>query len=177
MNEVERVYQELSSLRVLIYSVESASDIVAFDTLASKSLLLAAASYFEKSFCERIVNIARTNQTPHIFCEFTEKQALARKYHTLFEWKTKNINKFLALFGEPVRSFVEQKIKDSSQDENMKIFIEMNYERNELVHSNYAAYNLENTLVEIWTNFQKASEFQELLFGFLDEACQNIKCS
>ena len=82
--EVERIYSELISIKAAVEG--SPSDLVAFEATAAKSLLLAAASYFEKAVCEIIKNHARSVWNSLALVSFLDKQALERKFHSFFDW-------------------------------------------------------------------------------------------
>ena len=64
----------------------------------------------------------------------------------------KNANRFFSFFGSDFKTEANQKIKkDPTLDNSVKAFIEIGHLRNILVHSNFAAYNLDNkTTLEIY---------------------------
>ena len=76
MSDVARIYQELCSLRQIIAVTNSPSDQSAFEAMASKSLLLASASYFERQVCSAIERVARGVGTCDLMVNFINKQAL-----------------------------------------------------------------------------------------------------
>jgi hypothetical protein len=127
----------------------------------SKVLLLACASYFETNITDLIFEILDINKNkPSLIYSFTLNKALSRQYHTLFNWKDSNINSFLGLFGDPFKNFVKEKIKnDSIFKKSTKDFLELGRLRNELVHNNYALFNLLLTPQEIETKFESARQF------------------
>jgi hypothetical protein len=97
--EFGRIYCEILSLKKIVDQHGEPSDIVAFEALAAKCLLLAAASYYEKTVCGIIEKHAKDIGASEAFVEFINNQALSRMYHTLFDWEKSNINKFVRLFG------------------------------------------------------------------------------
>ena len=103
MNEVARIHSELLALREIVVLAQSPSDLIAFDVLAAKSLLLAAASHFERQLCDGIETAAAETGAGAPIVNFISKQALKRKFHTLFDWEKTNINNFLGLFGPEVK--------------------------------------------------------------------------
>ncbi len=164
MSDVERVHTELMSLRETIRATESLSDINAFEAFASKALLLAAASYFEKQVCAGILDCARAIFITPPILTFIEKQALERKFHTMFDWKHSNINKFLSLFGSDCKKQVEKLIaSDDALTAAMADFIYVNSQRNLLVHNNFASYNLDASLDDIWAKFVSAQRLTDWL--------------
>ena len=62
-----------------------------------KSLLLAAASYFETVIIEAIYDLVneKTHSHPEIVA-FVNNKALTRQYYKFFSWKDKNTNQFLS---------------------------------------------------------------------------------
>lgn len=164
MSEVARIYQELCSLRQIVISTKSPSDQSAFEALASKSLLLASASYFERQICDAIEQTARESGTCALMVNFISRQALERKYHAMFDWKAKNINNFLKLFGPEYKNAMEREIKDSDElGEAMKEFIFLNSQRNLLVHNNYASFPLGSSMDELWNKFGSARRLSDWL--------------
>jgi hypothetical protein len=164
MSDVDRIHGELSSLREIIQHTESLSDVNAFEALGSKTLLLAAASFFEKQVCEAILGCAKDTGTSEIFASFIEKQALERKFHSMFQWEATNINRFLALFGTECKKIMEKEIKESEElSSAMNDFIYINSQRNLLVHNNFAAFNLDTAMDDIWLKFKSAKLLSDWL--------------
>jgi hypothetical protein len=91
------------------------------------------------------------------------------QYHTYFNWGEKgdldkpgkNANTFFSLFGEEFKKNVEAEINaDKNLESAVKVFLEIGHIRNTLVHSNFAAYNLDNkTADEIFELYKKGFEF------------------
>jgi RiboL-PSP-HEPN len=159
LTEVERVFGELDALRSLLENSKDLSARSNFESLAAKSLLLSAASFFERHICDMIMDCAKTNGTPLPVAEFMWRQALSRKYHTMFDWKVSNLNKFFALFGESAKqSLMDAALQDGAK-KSIDAFIYINNQRNNLVHQNYATYSLEATFQEIWDKYQEAAKF------------------
>ena len=158
---MHRIYEELVSLRSLVSDAKSISDSANIDSLAKKSLLLAAASYFEKQICDAIIEAANSRGSPLFVSEFIRRQALSRKYHTMFNWDAASLNSFFSLFGEEAKSNFIKAVEDDNQKGNIREFIYINGERNKLVHSNFASYSLEAVFEEIWTKFLAAKMFAD----------------
>lgn len=152
-----------------------------------KVLILSAGSYFEHEITDILKEfvIAKSNNDSRIV-HFLEKQAINKKYHTLFDWGKQdnpespgnNANTFFKLFGEDFKRQREDDLKRRSGDTPeqtalkektqgaIEAFIEIGHLRNILVHSNFAAYNYEQkTAEEIYALFQKAEQF----LGYLRE--------
>ena len=164
MTEVERIYLELSALRDLTVKAESPSDINAFESLAAKALLLAAASYFERRICEAIEATARDTGAAGPFVNFISKQGLERKYHQLFDWDKPNVNRFLGLFGADYKKIMDEDIQaDDVLTTAIRDFMYLGSQRNQLVHKGFASFLLESNMIEIWDKFLSASKFLDWL--------------
>lgn len=175
MNDVERVYHELSAVRDLLRAQGTPSDVVAFEQLAAKTLLLCAASYFERSICSSLLEVAGETGSVQLFCTFIEKQALERKFHSMFDWKQPNANKFFALFGQEFSVWIRKQIRDDAGiDQSVREFMFVNNQRNILVHGNFAAISAEVTFEEAWSKYQAALRFVEWLSIKLREAAAGL---
>jgi hypothetical protein len=154
--EVERIYSEIAALKETIAKSGTPSDLVAFESLAAKCILLAAASYYEKAVCSIVVEYAQNAGASEVFLEFLNNQALNRKYHTLFEWDRNNVNKFIRLFGNSFFKFLESKLAADNIKEAAKEFMFLGRSRNMLVHDNFAEYALDITAEDIKKKFDVA---------------------
>jgi hypothetical protein len=171
MTDVDRIYGELSAVRDLLREKGPPSDVVSFEELAAKTLLLCAASYFERQICSSLLQIARETGSSVLFCTFIEKQALERKFHSMFDWKQSNANAFFGLFGQDVRNWMRDLVKgDDGLSDAVREFMFINSQRNRLVHGNFAATTAEVTFGEVWQKYQMALKFTEWLPIRLREA-------
>ncbi len=127
----------------------------------SKVLLLACASYFETKIIHTIFDILQKDTAnPDLISNFILNKALSRKYHTLFNWQDKNANTFFGLFGDNFKEFMKNEIKNNPElSESIKDFLELGRLRNELVHNNYALFNLPLTINEIKAKFNSSQKF------------------
>ena len=164
MNEVERIMTELQSIEKILEKHAGPSDLDAFRDNSAKVLLLAAASYFERTVCETILRECKSKSNSVIVSEFVKTQALERRYHTLFDWDKSNANKFFKLFGRKYADWVKEKVSHSDEIRGqIKDFLDVGQSRNKLVHNNYATFYLDNTYSEIWEKFEQALKFVEWL--------------
>jgi hypothetical protein len=168
-NEIERIYSELTSIKEVITKNGSPSDIVAFEAIAAKSLLLAAASYFEKTVLELILKHAEkvTNSTAVV--SFLDRQALKRKYHFLFDWESTNINKFIRLFGDRFGDFMAPRLAEETIKTAVKDFVFIGQTRNELSHNNFSEYSMQMTAEDIKSKFDSALPLVTFLAKSLNE--------
>lgn len=165
-NEVERIFSELVSIKEVIDKNGSPSDNVAFEPIATKTITLAAASYFEKAVCEILKKHAESMSNSTALVSFLDNQALNRKYHTFFDWKSTNINAFVRLFGNQFYVFMEPKLAEENIKNSIKEFIFIGQTRNELVHNNFSNYSIQLTLKDIKGKFDVALP----LMAFLAES-------
>lgn len=165
MTDVDRVRNELASVIAAIETKGDVSDLIAVQTIAAKALLLSAASYFERAVCEIIIDVAAESGTSSIFRTFIDRQALERRYHSMFDWDGKNINKFLGLFGTDVRTRLAEYAKRPDVSSSVSAFIFIGSKRNLLVHENFAGFSLDVTFDEVYERYKLAME----LMGWLRE--------
>jgi len=135
-----------------------------------KVIALSSASYFEHRIQEILIRFisSETNNNSRAI-NFFKKKAIGMQYHTYFTWGEKdnpdkpgkNANTFFSLFGDDFKKEVEAEIKASEDLENaMKAFLEIGHLRNILVHSNFAAYDIENkTTDEIYQLYERSLPF------------------
>jgi RiboL-PSP-HEPN len=101
-----------------------------------------------------------------------KNKALARQYHTFFNWDARNANSFFGLFGGDFKDFMTAKVEDDSTLEaGIKAFLQLGDSRNELVHENFATFALDKTAEEIYELYKKALRFVEVFPMTLSEFC------
>lgn len=130
-----------------------------------KSLLLSAASYFERRLVSILTELVdRWSGSTITLNEFVRIKAIERQYHTYFDWERPNGNPFFRLFGPDFKSFMEQRCKDDGDfGDAVKAFIEIGRERNRLVHQDFGSYALEKTFEEIYGLHNRARVFPDRL--------------
>lgn len=95
---------------------------------------------------------------------FVRNKAIARQYHTWFNWDENNANHFFALFGSEFRTTMSDRVKESDDLRvAVRAFLEFGNDRNRSVHQDYATFPLEKTLEEICSLYRKALPFVEQL--------------
>ena len=145
----------------------------------AKSLLLAAASYFEERVQSQLLDFMR-GQTANdeLVVEFIRNKAVERQYHTYFNWKEvklRSVNGFFGLFGNNFKEHMAQQIRDNGEYAGAVLaFLDIGSERNKLVHQNYARFSLEKTLEEIYDSYQLAVVFVESIGVHLANASADI---
>jgi len=139
-----------------------------------KVIALSSASYFEHKIQEILVQfISQKTNHNNLVISFFKKKAIGMQYHTYFSWGEKdnpdrpgkNANSFFSLFGEDFKRQVEAEVKASADLEiAVKSFLEIGHLRNILVHSNFAAYDIENkTADEIFALYMTGLPFIEYI--------------
>lgn len=129
-----------------------------------KILLLSCASYYETRIVEIIKSFVANKNTDPMIVSFISSKAISRQYHTYFDWDSKNVNKFLSMFGSDFADAISIEIKnDKILDEQVKSFIIIGSERNKMVHNNFLEYTLNKTFDEIVDLQSKANLFIDYL--------------
>lgn len=145
------------------------SGLAALGRTYPKVLLLASASFLEVATCQE-VSLLYEQLVPDHLQKFVAKGALERKYHAMFDWNSRNANKFFSMFGEACRDCAKGRMKDDNEfAQVVGSFIEIGFLRNNLVHQNYASFVLDKTFGEVWTLHCRAREFPSLVPDLLSE--------
>ena len=128
-----------------------------------KVLLIAAASHFERSMTEVVVNfVEQVTAKDHPIKWLVQNKAVSHQYHTWFDWKKKNANKFFSLFGVSFKNHIAKKVRTNNDIEtSIRAFLEIGHERNRLVHGDYGSFSLEKTSEEIYKLYSDAKAFVE----------------
>ena len=131
-----------------------------------KTLLIASASYFEVRLTQVILELYReTTQGAEALVEFVRKQAIGRRFAQLFDWgrdarPNRNANSFYRLFGDSFATYMRSKIQENRElDASVQAFIEIGNLRNQMVHENYADFQLNKTVADVYALYEKAIKF------------------
>ena len=134
----------------------------------SKTLMIAAASYFEVQLTQAIINLyLESSSGTEVLAQFVKKQAIGRRFAQLFQWGTENrsagtANSFYNLFGADFGDYMKRKVReDQDLDDSVKAFLEIGNLRNQMVHGNYADFQLNKTVDEVYKLYQIAVRFVE----------------
>lgn len=160
---VDRLHLDFAVLlRVLDEAGEVSLRSVA-DENFRKSLVLAAASYFERRMMEAVLTFVEDATNRNVLvAALVRNKAVSRQYHTWFEWQGNNANSFFGLFGSGFRDFMKARIRgDGDLDDAVRAFLELGRERNRLVHQDFGAVPLEKTTEEIHALYRRALLFVE----------------
>lgn len=158
---VDRLHTEFDELIALLKQSQEISLISSAEENFKKSLLLAAASYFENKLSNCVIDFARESAgESHIMTHLIINKAIKRQYHTWFKWEEKNANAFFSLFGPGFSTQAKSIVKERPElDLSIKAFLELGNNRNRLVHQDFGSFTLEKTTGEIYELYQTASLF------------------
>lgn len=146
-----------------------------FEEAFKKTLVLSIASYFEYLICEMILKLIeeKTHGNQLIF-HFAKNKGISRQYHTFFNWRGRNANQFFSLFGEEFKRKCSKKINAESElDDAVRAFLDIGETRNNLVHMNYADYQLPKTSEEYYNLYVQAMKF----IRYIEDEFNNYACS
>lgn len=167
---IDRLWEEYRKTKGFFEKRQEISLLSTYTNTLRKVLILSCGSFFEYELTEMLKQYVKykTNNDERLI-NFLEKQAIRQKYHTLFEWGTqdkpdepsKNINKFLSLFGDNFKESIKNELKNNNDINASKdAFLELGHIRNILVHSNFSEYNYDlKTPEDIYDLYSKAKEF------------------
>lgn len=158
---VEVLYSEIKELDKFLNERNEISYAIFVDSNFRKSLLLSAASLFEKEIKRIIEDFTHEKSSNNVaLVEFLKNKAIARQFHTFFNWEGKNANSFFGLFGMDFKEHMKNIVNaDEKLKEGIIAFLEIGNDRNRLVHQDYGSYTIEKTTDEIFTLYRKAMYF------------------
>lgn len=170
---VDRLFGEFNDLIKYLDERKEISLRSAAESNFSKSLLLAAASYFERRICSDMVAFVVEQSHTSMVVDLVQRGAIRRQYHTFFDWDAGNANKFFSLFGNGFKEFMTARIReDTLIAAGIRNFIEIGRDRNRMVHEDFGTYTLEKTAEEIYIAYKSALVFVDGLAGLLRECPQ-----
>lgn len=148
------------------------------NTLA-RDLLIAAASYHEHLITKLILDIYTKCLNNASLVSFIKRSAIDRQYYTFFDWKrqeVQSINKFISYFGDNFKTRFKDLVKKEYLLEQAIIdFIYIGGTRNQMVHSNYATFNFQLTLDDVFEKYQSSMLFiSRLKSELISESCLDL---
>jgi hypothetical protein len=158
---IDSLYKEFTDLLYFLDQSKEISLRSTVDATFKKTLALSAASYFEdeiRTILTRFVD--EKSNSNALLNSFVRNKAIARQYHSFFDWRGNNANTFFSLFGDEFkRSAIEDIKSDSDLSQAIKDFLDLGNTRNELAHLNFANIDLDKTAEEVYRQFKRASKF------------------
>lgn len=137
-----------------------------FNQYAAKLFLISVASHFEYRIMAFLETWIKYHSKNDAIVSFMRKQALARRYHTLFDWEKHNANRFLSLFGDDFKKSIIGELQKKNWDASsgpISNFVELGNLRNQLVHGNFMEFEMSNTLEDLKVKYESALKFMEFL--------------
>lgn len=164
-DRIESQYQDSKDIYAFLLANKEISYATYVNDVYKKMLVLSAASYFEKQISALILSYANTvTNIDKRIVNLIEKKVLVRQYHTLFDWEANNTNSFWGLFGAETKLKVRNEITNNDiLKEAERNFINIGQSRNLLVHNNFAMYDLNMTLEEIYSQYKSACKFLDFV--------------
>jgi len=115
--------------------------------VAKKTVILATASFLESRLTDLVLSelrIRNVDACPAF--NFGKSMGVVRQYHAWFDWKTKNINKFLIQFGDGFKEEGRKYIDNHADRKNLeRDFMTVGSTRNLLIHNNFLSYTIDLT--------------------------------
>lgn len=161
---IDALRRDHAALREVLLTAEPSLWVSSEATLA-KVLLIASASYteFRVQKCLGDVYTELAEQNPPLG-RFVLNKAIARQFHTYFQWSGNNANQFLGLFGPEFKETATKRIAEQpAVEDGVRAFLELGRLRNELVHENFAAFILTKTADDIFALFHRSLAFLDAL--------------
>lgn len=166
---VDRLHRDFAGLLDVLDEAGEVSLRAVADENLRKSLLLAAASYFERRMIEAVLSFVEDATGRNVLvAALVRNKVVSRQYHTWFQWDGNNANSFFGLFGSDFRDFMKARIAgDGALEDSVRAFLELGRERNRLVHQDFGVFPLEKTTEEIHALYRRAVLFVEAVPGAL----------
>ena len=177
---IERQYLDSKDLYDYLLGKGEVSFATYIDNVYKKVLVLSAASFFESKISGMISDYATmATGIDKRIVHLVEAKAIERQYHTLFDWNSGNTNTFWKLFGDETKEKVRDLIGKDEQLKNAELeFLDLGKRRNLLVHENFAEYDVNITVNEIYQKYKIACDFVEFMSKVLNpEFFKELKSS
>nr|WP_064570242.1 HEPN domain-containing protein [Gordonia sp. LAM0048] len=139
-----------------------------------KAILIAAASNLEARVKWIVVDIFSQEGRSELAI-FIDKAVMSRGYHALFDWPSLKASRFFSFFGpeckERYRSLIATDTEFRSEHDS---FMQLGHRRNELVHQDYAEFNLTETPDELIGLYRVAVNFPERFYEILFDDSERV---
>lgn len=126
-----------------------------------KTMLLAAASHFERRLSDEVELLAKdATAENHIIVSLIKNKVISRQYHTWFSWDKGNANTFFSMFGQGFKKQAAEWVRsDEKLNKSVVDFLEIGQARNHLAHGHFGEFILEKTASEVYALYQSAAGF------------------
>ena len=177
-NRIDQIWSDHRELVAYLQSSNQLQLQFRAEEAFSKTLIVAAASYFEVQLTHIIVDLFReATHGAEPLAQFVKNQAIGRRFAQLFDWGDgtrpgRNANGFYKSFGPEFADYMKQKVEsDQTFDASVKAFLEIGDLRNQMVHGNFVDFQLNKTVDEVYQLYQTATDFVN---GFSDSVREFI---
>lgn len=151
--------KQADEVKARIDSSEPSLQVFAEDVLR-RSLVVAAASYFEHELCEAIRYIFKEQKCSAECLALIETKALNRQFYSYFDFESSNTNKLFTSFGKECKDRASKALKeDDVAAAAQSAFLAICALRNNMVHRNFVAFPVELSTDEIYEKFVLGSNF------------------
>lgn len=159
---LETYFKERVEVSDLLGKANDLSLINIYNSDLPKVLILTVASRFEQDVIRHIEEFYLEISTLESVAAFVKKKALARQYHTLFQWEAANVNSFVGLFGDQCKRHFRQQLASHDWLEGaVRDFLALGQARNTLVHVDLATQSASMTAQEVREKYDSAARFVE----------------
>lgn len=161
-NAVERLHREFLDLQRFLDDNGGFAFRSAIEGAFPKTILLAAASHFERRLTEDVRLFAEeATSERHVLVELISRKVIVRRYHSWFDWRERNANQFLAMFGDKFKAQARQWIRDDPRlQQSVSDFMEIGEARNNIAHD-FGDFTLEKTVSDVYGLYGSAKGFVE----------------
>lgn len=172
---INKLYDDFESLKNYLLENKELDYLNIVEKQFTKNLIISSASFIESRMQNILTIFVESTSNHQLITSFFKNKAIARQYHTYFDWSSKNANNFLGLFGTDFRDITKVKIKEQNIENNIKDFLELGKIRNELVHQNFTLYTTDKTIQEIIELFNSAYRFLDFFKQELEASLKDNK--
>lgn len=158
MTSVDDAYANFDALSKSVQTFDlSAHNFI--NDIGAKTLVIAAAGDLERRLCSTILELYRGKSLSEHLVQFVDKQALERKFHTLFNWDSNNVNTFLGLFGTTKKAELKTILENDPYRSQVIDFMYIGRTRNNIVHKGLTIASIENTKEEVYQKYRSGLAF------------------
>lgn len=170
METVEELKLSADSVKAFLTEKGEISLVVTAEDVWRKSVLIAAASHFEHELGKAIERSARRFEVPENFRSLIESKAVSRQFYSYFDFSSSNTNRLFTSFGSACKDRAEFKIKNSERlKSSQAAFLKICALRNQMVHSNYAAFSIDMTTDEIYSLYENGCQFIDFFEAIISD--------
>lgn len=129
--------------------------------LLAKAYLLCCASFYEETVTRIVSRVVHSGQLASSVVSWLERVAVSDQFYKWFDFRNaKNAKRFLGTFGEEFTKQVTALLdKRDARRVGESSFLLLCVKRNECVHQNFAAYDLQLSLSDIHAAHRRAMCF------------------